>query len=139
MNRQARINAERELTMNTELATSENSSATERSRSKQKPSRKKVKATKTAMVAAKATSKVTQRNSKKAKSPEEGRGDTKKAIVLELLRRKEGATIAKIAKATDWQNHSIRGFISGTVAKKLGLVVESVKNEAGERNYRITS
>lgn len=59
--------------------------------------------------------------------------------MLELLRRKKGATIAEIAKATAWQNHSIRGFISRTVAKKLGLVVESVKNEAGERNYRIRS
>ena len=87
-----------------------------------------------------ATSKKTAtRNSKKAKSPAEGRGDTKKAIVLELLRRKEGATIAEIVKATDWQNHSIRGFISGTVAKKLGLVVESSKTQAGERNYQITS
>jgi hypothetical protein len=55
----------------------------------------------------------------------------------ELLRRKEGATTAEIAKATDWQNHSIRGFISGNVAKKMGLTVESAKNEAGERTYRI--
>jgi predicted HTH transcriptional regulator len=67
----------------------------------------------------------------------EGRTDTKKAIVLELLRRKEGATTAEIAKATDWQNHSIRGFISGHVTKKMGLAVGSSKNEAGERTYRI--
>src|SRR5262249_55351425 len=40
-------------------------------------------------------------------------GGTKKEIVLELLRRKDGATIADIVKATDWQNHSIREFISG--------------------------
>ena len=60
-------------------------------------------------------------------------------MVLEVLRRKKGATIAEIAKATNWQNHSIRGFISGTVTKKMGLIVESVKNEVGERNYRIPS
>jgi hypothetical protein len=54
------------------------------------------------------------------------------------LRRKEGATIADIAKATDWQNHSIRGFLSGTVTKKMGLVLESSKDEGGERTYRIT-
>ena len=59
--------------------------------------------------------------------------------MLEFLRRKEGATIAEIAKTTDWQNHSIRGFISGTIAKKMGLAVESSKNESGERNYKITS
>ena len=63
--------------------------------------------------------------------------DTKKERVLELLRRKEGATIAELAKATDWQNHSIRGFISGTLNKKMGLKVESVKNEGEERTYRI--
>jgi hypothetical protein len=45
--------------------------------------------------------------------------------------------MAEIAKATDWQNHSIRGFISGNVTKKMGLAVESSKNEAGERTYRI--
>jgi Protein of unknown function (DUF3489) len=53
------------------------------------------------------------------------------------MKRKEGATLAEIAKATDWQNHSIRGFASGHVAKKLKLKVESTKNEAGERTYRI--
>jgi hypothetical protein len=63
---------------------------------------------------------------------------SKKAIVLELLRRKEGATLAEIAKATDWLNHSIRGFISGTITKKMGLTVESTKNEQGERHYRVT-
>ena len=57
--------------------------------------------------------------------------------MLELLRRKEGATLAEIAKATDWQNHSIRGFISGTLTKKMGLNVESAKNATGERTYRI--
>ena len=62
---------------------------------------------------------------------------SKKAIVLELLRRKEGATIADIAKATQWQNHSICGFISGTLTKKMGLTVESVKKDSGERTYRI--
>jgi Protein of unknown function (DUF3489) len=62
---------------------------------------------------------------------------SRKAIVLDLLRRKNGATMAEIAKATDWQNHSIRGFISGNVGKKMGLAVESTKNEAGERVYRI--
>ena len=48
------------------------------------------------------------------------------------------AGLAEIAKATDWQRHSIRGFISGTITKKMGLTVESTKNEQGERHYRVT-
>ena len=79
--------------------------------------------------------------SKKASKPEKDaavpREFSKKAIVLDLMRRKDGATMAEIAKATDWQNHSIRGFISGNLTKKMGLTVESTKNEAGERTYRI--
>jgi hypothetical protein len=65
------------------------------------------------------------------------REGSKKAIVLELLRRKNGATLAEIAKVTDWQKHSIRGFISGTVTKKMGLKVESAKNADGDRNYKL--
>ena len=64
---------------------------------------------------------------------------SKAAIVLDLMKRKEGATLAEIAKATGWQNHSIRGFVSGHVTKKLKLKVESTKSEAGERTYRIVS
>jgi hypothetical protein len=67
----------------------------------------------------------------------EAREGSKKSIVLDLLRRKGGATLAEIAKATDWQAHSIRGFISGTLGKKMGLTVESSKNDAGERSYKI--
>jgi hypothetical protein len=65
------------------------------------------------------------------------REGSKKATVLELLRRRDGATLAEIAKATEWQNHSIRGLISGTITKKMGLTIESARNDAGERRYRI--
>jgi hypothetical protein len=64
---------------------------------------------------------------------------SKKAIVLEMMRRKEGATLAEIAKATNWQLHSIRGFISGAIIKKMGLKVESTKQEGGERHYTVVS
>ena len=76
---------------------------------------------------------------KAAAKPEKAqpREGSKKQIVLDLLRRKDGATMAEIAKATDWQNHSIRGFISGNLTKKMGLAVESTKNEAGERTYKV--
>ena len=65
--------------------------------------------------------------------------ESKAAIVLELMKRKEGATLAEIAKATDWQNHSIRGFLSAQVGKKMGLKVESAKQDGGDRSYRIVS
>jgi hypothetical protein len=74
---------------------------------------------------------------KKAPKPATAREGSKKEVVIELLRRKEGATMAEIAKATDWQLHSIRGFISGQLTKRMGLAVESSKNDAGERTYRI--
>ena len=72
----------------------------------------------------------------KASQPEARQG-SKKSAVLELLRRKDGATGAEIAKITKWQPHTIRGFISGTVSKKMKLAVESTKNEQGERVYKV--
>jgi hypothetical protein len=66
--------------------------------------------------------------------PREG---SKKQIVIDLLSRKNGATLAEIASATRWQNHSIRGFISGTLTKKMDLPVASFKNDLGDRVYRI--
>ena len=75
---------------------------------------------------------------KKAPKPAtEAREGSKKATILELMRRPKGATLTEIAKATHWQNHSIRGFISGTLNKKMSLTVESSQNEAGLRTYRI--
>lgn len=65
------------------------------------------------------------------------RPGTKQAAVIAMLQRPEGATGAQIGAATNWQCHSIRGFISGTIGKKLGLKVVSEKNGAGERTYRI--
>jgi hypothetical protein len=64
------------------------------------------------------------------------REGSKKAIVLELICRPEGASIREIAAATQWQAHSIRGFISGNLGKKMGLVVESFQRVDGERAYR---
>jgi len=65
------------------------------------------------------------------------REGSKKATVLELLRRPEGATLAAIMSATGWQPHSVRGFISGALGKKMGLTVESLKTAEGARAYRI--
>jgi hypothetical protein len=74
---------------------------------------------------------------KEATRPTDAREGSKKAIVLELLRRPEGATLADIMSATGWQAHSVRGFISGTLGKKMGLTVESIKTAEGVRAYRI--
>ena len=84
-----------------------------------------------------AKEKVASKKAPKAKEATVPREFSKKSIVLDLLRRPKGATMAEIAKATDWQNHSIRGFISGNLTKKMGLTVESTKNAAGERTYKI--
>jgi len=62
---------------------------------------------------------------------------SKKAVVLALLRRDGGATLGEIAQATDWQLHSIRGFLSGQVAKKMGLKIDSIKDDGGKRRYHI--
>jgi hypothetical protein len=51
------------------------------------------------------------------------RPNTKQALMIELLRRPEGATIAQIAAATDWQHHTCRGAIAGALKKKLGLTI----------------
>jgi len=55
-----------------------------------------------------------------------------------MLRRPEGATIGQIAKALDWQLHSVRGAISGSLKKKQGLTVVADKIADGQRVYRIT-
>ena len=63
---------------------------------------------------------------------------TKKDAVLTLLQREGGATLVELMTATGWQAHSVRGFISGTLRKKLGLGVTSAGNAAGEHAYRIS-
>jgi hypothetical protein len=58
--------------------------------------------------------------------------------LVELLSRRDGASIAEAVKATGWQPHSVRGAISGTLKKKLGLAITSDKVEGRGRIYRIT-
>jgi hypothetical protein len=65
-----------------------------------------------------------------------GRPDTKHARIVAMLRAPGGATIAAIMTATEWQQHSVRGFLAGVVRKKLGLNLVSEPTDKG-RAYRI--
>ena len=76
----------------------------------------------------------TDRQPKPAASAREG---SKTAKVLDLLKRPGGATAKELMKATGWQPHSVRGFLSGTVGKKMGMAVSSTKAEDGERTYSV--
>ena len=59
------------------------------------------------------------------------KGPSKQAVVIAMLQRPEGVTIEEIASAMGWQRHTVRGLFSGTLKKKLGLVVASAKEERG--------
>ncbi|MGE0650271.1 MAG: DUF3489 domain-containing protein [Alphaproteobacteria bacterium] len=65
------------------------------------------------------------------------RDGTKQALLIDMLRRPEGATIDQIAEATGWQRPTVRGAIAGALKKKLGLNVGSEKIEGRARVYRI--
>jgi hypothetical protein len=65
------------------------------------------------------------------------RDGSKKAEVIELMGRKSGAALDEIMKLTGWQPHTVRGFVSGTLLKKMGLNVESFRTEQNGRCYRI--
>lgn len=60
---------------------------------------------------------------------------TKTEQCLALLTAADGATIDELMVATAWQAHSVRGFLAGTIKKKLGMVLESKKAEDGVRRY----
>lgn len=63
---------------------------------------------------------------------------TKAELVIKLLRRKNGTTLADLQTATGWQAHSVHGFLSGTVRKRMGLPLKSEVTDKGERRYLIT-
>ena len=88
------------------------------------------------------------RSADKKKPPREGvasrrpaeilRPGTKQALLIDMLKRKDGATISEVVEATGWQPHSVRGAISGAVKKKLGFIVETEVIGDRGRVHRIT-
>ena len=84
---------------------------------------------------AKAKKAATGRNG--ANAPRKARTGTKLALMIEMLRRPEGATVNQIVDATGWQRHSVRGAFAGAIKKKLGLAVTSEKVEDRGRVYRV--
>src|SRR5260221_14587689 len=87
--------------------------------------------------AARSTSKSKPRSRSAHPSPKTStRPDTKHARILAMLRTPAGATIAAIMTATEWQQHSVRGFLAGVVCRKLGLNLISESTHKG-RVYRI--
>ena len=73
---------------------------------------------------------------KKAAGKPKSVGTNKKAEVIAMMRRAKGATLAEIMAATGWQKHTVRGFVS-ILGSKGGEKIESSKNAAGERTFKI--
>ena len=78
-----------------------------------------------------------QRPIKGARRAEPTKPATKLAVLQGLLQREKGATLDELVAATGWQPHSVRGAISGSLKKKRGLAITSVKVEGQGRIYRI--
>jgi len=78
-----------------------------------------------------------QKAAKQAKPTAGAREGSKAAKVLDLLKRSGGVTLKELSKATGWQPHSVRGYLSGTVGKKMKLTVASAKDADGERRYSV--
>jgi hypothetical protein len=75
----------------------------------------------------------TAKQSKQGRIPEKG---TKTETILALLRQPSGATLTALMRATQWQAHSVRGFISGQLGKRMGMRVKSFRRD-GDRVYRL--
>ena len=71
-----------------------------------------------------------------ATSADEPKRETKQSKIIALLEREDGATIAELMTATEWQSHSVRGHLSN-LRKKCQLPIETFTKKEGKRGYRI--
>jgi hypothetical protein len=90
----------------------------------------------TRSIARKVVKSPSQKRRTSASSKQNAGSDTKHARIIAMLGAPAGATIAAIMTVTDWQQHSVRGFLAGVVRKKLGLNLVSELTDKG-RVYRI--
>lgn len=72
-----------------------------------------------------------------AKVPTPAARQTKQQVLIDLLSRPEGATLAELAAATEWQTHTVHGAMSGALKRRLGLTIISQKREGRGRVYQI--
>lgn len=72
---------------------------------------------------------------REAKAPRTG---SKQATVVALLQRPDGATVPEIMAETGWLPHTTRGFIAGTIKRKLGLAITAEKIDGRGHVYRAT-
>jgi hypothetical protein len=70
-------------------------------------------------------------------TPTRTRQNSKQAQVIDMLKRPQATTIEEITQATAWQAHTVRGFFSAALKKKLGLIITSSKPDGTTRSYRI--
>ena len=90
----------------------------------------------TRSIARKAAKSPSRKRPASASSKQKAGSDTKHARIIAMLRAPAGTTVAAIMTATDWQQHSVRGFLAGVVRKKLGLNLVSEQTDKG-RVYRV--
>ena len=74
---------------------------------------------------------------KKPKKTRSSHASSKTEKIMDLLKRPGGVTAKELMKVTGWLSHSVRGFLSGNVGRKMGLTVTSIKGEDGERRYSV--